>query len=256
MIGIGVYRAEESPALDGIYFNADLCTGEIRGLQRDGNGIWQFENLLDTALQPTGAGQDANNELYLAMMTGEPDAKGAGSLWKLVAADKVPEGATTVPLGFRTDSTGKRVLSFPRIIAVVDGDTLQLLFDTGATGFLSPQAVAALGDSAPSVRATSFITSEVLTRWRQRHPDWRVLDNADQTIPGMRMIEVPRITVAGSTVGPVWFTERPDRNFHEFMSQFMDRRVDGALGGNAFRFFRITVDYPAAVAHFMPATPR
>lgn len=162
-------------------------------------------------------------------------------------------GAHTASLGFRTDSTGKRALSFPRIVAVVDGDTLQLLFDTGATGALSASAMSAIADSAPAVRATSFITSEVLNRWRERHPDWRVLADADEMIPGMRMIEVPRVEIAGFTVGPVWFTERPDRNFHEFMTQFMDRRVDGALGGNALRFFRVTVDYPAAVAHFVPS---
>ncbi|MCZ7642143.1 MAG: cupredoxin domain-containing protein [Pseudorhodoplanes sp.] len=46
---------------------------------RDENGVWQFEKLLDTALQPTGAGPDANNELYLAMMTGEQNAAGSGS---------------------------------------------------------------------------------------------------------------------------------------------------------------------------------
>lgn len=175
-----------------------------------------------------------------------------GALLLHEAAPPIPAGAQTAPLGFRADSSGRRVLSFPRIVAVVDGDTLHLLFDTGATGFLTAQAVAALGDQAPAVRATSFISSEVLNRWRQAHSDWRVLENADDIIPGMRMIEVPEVTVAGFTVGPVWFTERPDRNFHEFMSQFMDRRVDGALGGNAFRFFRITVDYPAAEAHFVP----
>ena len=175
---------------------------------------------------------------------------------KLLLHDTAPApeaGAHTTRLGFRTDSTGKRALSFPRIEAVVDGDTLQLLFDTGATANLSASAHSAIGDSAPAVRATSFITSEVLDRWRGRHPDWRVIDNADQLIPGMRMIEVPRIEIAGFAVGPVWFTERPDANFHQFMSQFMDRRVDGALGGNGLRFFRVTVDYPAAVAHFVPA---
>jgi hypothetical protein len=169
------------------------------------------------------------------------------------AAPAPETGAHTTRLGFRTDSTGKRALSFPRIEAVVDGDTLQLLFDTGATGNLTASALSAIGDSAPAVRATSFITSEVLDRWRERHPDWRMIDHADQVIPGMRMIEVPRIEIAGFAVGPVWFTERPDPNFHQFMSQFMDRRVDGALGGNALRFFRVTVDYPAALAHFVPA---
>ncbi len=167
------------------------------------------------------------------------------------AAPPPEPGAHTAPLGFRTDSSGKRESSFPRIVAVVEGDTLQLLFDTGATGNLSASALAAIGDSAPAVRATSFITKEVLDRWRERHPDWRVIDNADQIVPGIRVIEVPRIDIAGFTVGPVWFTERPDANFHQYMSQFMDRRVDGALGGNALSFFRVTVDYPAATARFV-----
>ena len=64
------------------------------------------------------------------------------------------------------------------------------------------------------------------------------------------MIEVPNVTVAGYTIGPVWFTRRPDKNFHEFMSKFMDRKVEGALGGSALRYFRVTVDYRNAVAIF------
>ena len=80
-----------------------------------------------------------------------------------------------------------------------------------------------------------------------------MLADADETVRGMRMIEVPEVSIAGFRVGPVWFTERPDPNFHQYMSQWMDRRVDGALGGNALRFFRVTVDYPVAVAHFAPA---
>lgn len=46
----------------------------------------------------------------------------------------------------------------------------------------------------------------------------------------MSMIEVPTVLVAGYSAGPL-FTRRPDKNFHEFMSQWMDRKVDGALGG-------------------------
>jgi hypothetical protein len=51
-------------------------------------------------------------------------------------------------------------------------------------------------------------------------------------------------------VGPVWFTRRPDRNFHEYISSMMDARVEGALGGSALHFFRVTVDYPGRVAVF------
>jgi hypothetical protein len=154
-----------------------------------------------------------------------------------------------ITLGFKTDSTGQRVLSFPRIRVEIDGDSLDLLFDTGATVRLAPEAMAQLGGQEPE-RGTSFITSTIVRRWRTRHSDWRVIEDADLNRSGMAMIEVPRIAVAGHTVGPVWFTERPDRNFHEYMSQFMDQRVEGALGGSALQYFRVTADYPRAVAGF------
>jgi hypothetical protein len=42
-------------------------------------------------------------------------------------------------------------------------------------------------------------------------------------------------------------------NFRKWMSQWMDRPVEGALGGSALRYFRVTVDYPNAVAVFEQA---
>jgi hypothetical protein len=95
-----------------------------------------------------------------------------------------------------------------------------------------------------------------MDRWLSRHPEWLVIEEVDARVEGMRMIEVPGVQVAGVEVGPVRFTERPDANFHEFMSQFTDRRVDGALGGNVFRFFRVVLDYPASEARFTPLRPR
>ena len=159
------------------------------------------------------------------------------------------ESTHTVDLGFKSDSTGKRSAHFPRIQAVIEGDSLDLLFDTGAMVILTPSARETLGGGA-EVRGASFIVQQVFDRWRTRHPEWRLIEDADQSVPGSAMIEVPEILVAGHTVGPVWFTVRPNENFHDFMSQWMDRRVDGALGGSALHFFRITVDYPAAKAHF------
>lgn len=174
---------------------------------------------------------------------------------RLLLHDEAPPaqpGASAVPLGFRTDASGARVLSFPRVRAEVDGEVLEMLFDTGATLDLTPSAHRTLADALPAARATSFVTSEVLEGWHRRHPDWRVIPDADANVPDMRVIEVPEVTIAGHTVGPVWFTERPDANFHEYMSQWMDRRVDGAVGGNVLGHFRVTVDYPAATAWFVP----
>jgi glucose/arabinose dehydrogenase/plastocyanin len=98
VIGLGVYRGDELPTLDGIYFSGEFCTGEIRGLQRDAEGVWQFENLLDTALQLTGSGQDERGNLYVAAVTSQRETDN-GSVWKLVSADQAPADATTVPLG-------------------------------------------------------------------------------------------------------------------------------------------------------------
>jgi hypothetical protein len=48
----------------------------------------------------------------------------------------------------------------------------------------------------------------------------------------------------------VWFTWRPDREFHEWMAQWMDMPTEGALGGSAFKTLRITVDWIGGRAVF------
>ena len=159
------------------------------------------------------------------------------------------KAAHRLKLGFQTLSSGTRAANFPRIQAVIDGEQTDLLFDTGASTELNDNALAAINDKHPAVRATSFITACIFESWVKKHPKWRVVEKAEKG-SGQAMIEVPQISVAGYLVGPVWFTRRPDKNFHEYMSQFMDKTVEGALGGDALRYFRITIDYPQSVAVF------
>jgi len=154
-----------------------------------------------------------------------------------------------VALGFQTKNSGTRATNYPRIQVLIDDETIDLLFDTGASTRLSSDALAALNDKRPADRATSFITASIFEKWRKRHPQWRVVERAEEGT-GQAMIEVPKISVAGYTVGSVWFTRRSDKNFHEYMSQWMDKKVEGALGGNALRQFRISIDYQRAVAVF------
>lgn len=99
VIALGVSRAPEDPTLDGIFFSGDFCTGEVRGLVRDEAGVWQFANMLDTALQITGSGQDSHGNVFMAATTGETRDEAPGSVWQLMSADRVPEGAETAPLG-------------------------------------------------------------------------------------------------------------------------------------------------------------
>jgi len=154
----------------------------------------------------------------------------------------------TVELGFMTDSTGRALTHFPRLDIVVDGDTIPTLLDTGAKIALSNDAAAVMGQKGEV--AGSFIISTLFDRWRMDHPEWRVIVGGDAQLE-MDLIEVPEITVAGHTVGPVWFARRPDRNFTEYMSQWMDQPVQGAVGGSCFKYFgSVVVDYVVRKGYF------
>ncbi|HEY9064593.1 MAG TPA: hypothetical protein VIO33_06385 [Burkholderiaceae bacterium] len=159
------------------------------------------------------------------------------------------------PLGFHTTAKGRRDMHFPRITVGVDGEEIDMLFDTGATVQLTEASGTAQGLAAGTRVGASFITKSTFEKWTRRHPDWQVVERGEtikeKTVP---MIEVPRITVGGQTVGPVWFTQRSDANFREWMSQWMDKPIDGALGGSALKYFRVIVDYPGSAAYFWPTT--
>ena len=103
--GLGVYRGPAAPALDGIYFSSDYCSGKFWGLKRDDAGQWVFQELLHTGLRPTGAGEDEAGELYITSCGTcgiggrfrDPLENPQGEVWRLVSADQVPEGAEVAP---------------------------------------------------------------------------------------------------------------------------------------------------------------
>ncbi|MEM0994156.1 MAG: hypothetical protein AAGI49_14045 [Bacteroidota bacterium] len=148
-----------------------------------------------------------------------------------------------VELGFMKNIFGKKATHFPRLPIIVGKDTIQMLFDTGATAFLSDTARTYF-DGAKTA-GTSFMSAAIFDNWRTNHPDWRFITKGDAMI-GEDMIEVPQITIANQTVGPVWFARRKNENFSEFMSQWMDEPIQGAIGGSCFQYFStILLDYQA-----------
>lgn len=168
---------------------------------------------------------------------------------------KAPADAHRTAIGFKPAAAGAPTFHMPRITVRVDGKPIDLLLDTGATGSPTQDALAAQPAPAPinGFRATSYITAATLDAWRSAHPDWTVLENADDLFAPRfraRAIRVPEVEIAGWKVGPVWFTERPNDAFRKMMSSMTDRPVEGALGGNALAHFRMTLDYPRGEAHF------
>ncbi len=154
-------------------------------------------------------------------------------------------------VGFRAGADGARKFNFPRIDIMVDGTSIPVLLDTGATARLT-NASAAIFHLEPGTKiGASYIVKSMFDLWRAKHPDWRVIEKADD-INGIAlpMIEVPRVTVATISIGPVWFTQRPDRAFHDGMSPMVDKQIEGAIGGSALHFFNVVLDYPAAMVYF------
>ena len=165
--------------------------------------------------------------------------------WKPDAQDHA------VPLGFQTNASGERAANMPRVTLTIDGKPLDLLLDTGATFSLTDDSAPVFQVAPGAQVGGGFIVKSLFDDWHARHPDWRVIANGD-SLHGktFALIEVPRVSVAGFTVGPVWFAQRPDAAFTEMMSSMMDKTVVGAFGGSGLQYFHVVLDYPKATAWF------
>ncbi len=176
---------------------------------------------------------------------------GSQALWLDQRQREKPEAA--VPLFFQRGPDGQPTTSFPRVRVEVYGVALDLLLDTGAQIRLTPEAHARLEGGDSPLRATSFLAASLFDRFRAENPEDRVADNADARVGGEPMLEVASVRIGACEVGPVWFTRRPDANFTDYMSKWMDQKVVGALGGSALGAFRVTLSYPEAWALLEPS---
>jgi hypothetical protein len=157
------------------------------------------------------------------------------------------------PFNFPTDTAGRRIGHLGYVDVVIDGDTVAMLMDTGATVWLSSAALARVGDGGPSERSSTHIDNWLFVRLRERHPDWPIIERADLWW-GLSLIRVPNVSVGGHEVGPTWFsvlaggpatppTQPPSA------PAWMKRR-GGTLGGSLLKHFVVTLDYPRGSVRF------
>jgi hypothetical protein len=64
-----VYRGAAFPALAGVYFYGDYCSGTIWATWPTGDA-WQTAELFDSGVQLSSFGEDEAGELYLTDMSG------------------------------------------------------------------------------------------------------------------------------------------------------------------------------------------
>jgi hypothetical protein len=99
VMGLGVARYG---GMDGVFLTGDWCSGRVFGTGWDPDANrWVIQELVQTDLQFTAGGLDEDgmvlavncNCFYLADQG--PMENPPGSLWRIVPADEVPEGAET-----------------------------------------------------------------------------------------------------------------------------------------------------------------
>ncbi len=133
------YRGGRIPQINGTYFYADLCTGEIWGATESG-GVWTSGSpLFDTALTISTFGEDESGEIYVVDLAG-------GAFYKLVDT----RTATTITLGAAPNPSliGQSVT----FTATVTG--------SGATGTVAfMEGATTLGTSPLSSGTAVFATS-------------------------------------------------------------------------------------------------
>lgn len=149
-------------------------------------------------------------------------------------------------IGFKKNANQEKIFGHPSMIIEVEGDSMDVLFDTGATLVLSEEGKKQL-DTDKKTIGGSFIAASIFEKWRKEHPEWKYYPKAD--LAG-DVIEVPVVKIAGYEIGPVLFAKRRDENWSEGMIVSMDKIVKGAIGGSALQYFKVTIDYNSELLRF------
>lgn len=64
------YRGGRFPAMQGVYFYADYCTGKLWGATERADGGFVSQLIMDTSINISSFGQDVNGELYVVGLGG------------------------------------------------------------------------------------------------------------------------------------------------------------------------------------------
>jgi hypothetical protein len=153
---------------------------------------------------------------------------------------------TLRPRGIRVPAHVNARTGIAQIDAVVDGDSLSFALDNGAS--------------------YSFMSQDVVDRLIERHPDWPHQTGAlgcaniwgwwpqEESWPVLRLPEIlwgpVRLTGVAIVGLPGFFGE--GATLGSWYSQKTARPVVGFLGPNAFRSYRVEIDYAAGAIYFEP----
>ena len=136
--------------------------------------------------------------------------------------------------------------AFALVPVTIDGERIMMLLDTGADVAIDA-ANRNRFDDAAATRSLPLITTGLFERLRARHPAWSLLAGAArmaETKAGVTLLRVPEFQIGTHRAPPTWFAVREDAETYTNLTRMFKTKVEGDLGGEAFRAWRITIDVP------------
>ncbi|MGB8657196.1 MAG: hypothetical protein WCE90_05360 [Candidatus Zixiibacteriota bacterium] len=148
------------------------------------------------------------------------------------------------PRGVRAAAGINPQTGIVQIDATLDGDSSSFALDNGASySFVSDEVLARLSQRHPSwPRTSGALGCANIWGWWPQEPTWQVMRLPQIQCGSVRLSEVgmvglPRFFPNGSNLG-------------EWYSKKTARPVDGFLGPNAFKAFRVEIDYANCSVYF------
>jgi predicted aspartyl protease len=140
------------------------------------------------------------------------------------------------PRGTAVPSPLRRENGFPRVNVAIGDRRLGFLLDTGASYTMI--SAAAVGWSVVEAKP-----------WTRR---LGAVGPANMGLPGdskRLMLRMPEVRLGDFVLRDVGAVTRPEGTFEKWMSNMMVAPVQGALGGNFLRQFRVEIDYAAGMTY-------
>lgn len=141
----------------------------------------------------------------------------------------------------------------PSVFAIlpvtIGGERVMMLLDTGADVAIDAANRSRFDDDAPT-RSLPLISKKLFDSLRARHADWRVLTGAArmaETQHAVTLLLVPDLRVGAHRAPPTWMAVREDAETYTNLARMFKLPVEGDLGGEALRAWRVTIDVPHEV---------
>jgi hypothetical protein len=151
----------------------------------------------------------------------------------------------TVGLGPRP-AAGLAPTAFALVPVTIGGERIMMLLDTGADVAIDA-AHRNRFDDAAATRSLPLIPTSLFERLHARHPGWNVLNGAAhmaETKSAVTLLRLPEFLIGTHRAPPTWFAVREDKETYTNLTRMFKTNVEGDLGGEALRAWRITIDVP------------